>query len=211
MSRSAVGAAVEGPWHHAGLSVTCSRDVPGELIDQFWPVYEEAFGPLRIQAAARHVLTYEEFKAEIADPRIWKYVVTDADAKLAGLTLLTDDLSTVPWISPEYFAHRYPEQTARNAVFYMGFSLVKPAMRHAQVFAAMLKPTALRVAARRGVCAYDVCAFNDRTIKFGAGIERLLHRLAEVEVTAVDVQTYYAAEFTGNVTERIEMNGSGGE
>lgn len=205
MNRSVVGAPVDGPWQHAGLTVTCSREAPVEIVDQFWPLYEEAFGPLRILAAARHVLTFDEFSAEIADPRIWKYVAFDEDGQMVGLTLLTDDLTTVPWISPEYFEHHYPEQYARRAVFYMGFSLVKPSMRHTRVFAAMLNPTALRVASTRGVCAYDVCGHNDRTFAFGAGIERLLHRLAEVEVTAIDVQTYYAASFTGSVTERMAL------
>jgi hypothetical protein len=197
VSRSVVGASVEGPWTLGGITVTCIEEASPELVSEFWPLYEEAFGPLRIRAAARNVLSYAEFAEEIADPRVWKYVATDADGNLIGLTTLTRDLATVPWISPEYFAHHYPEQTSRHAVFYMGFTLVKPSRRDTRVFFAMLRPTALRVASERGVCAYDVCGFNDTTFDFGAGIERLLHRLAEVDVAAVDVQTYYAVRFTG--------------
>ncbi len=191
---------VDGPWTHGGINVTCLRAARSDLIDQFWPLYEQAFGPLRTRAAARQVLSYDEFVTEIADPRVWKYVAWDAEGTPVGLTTLTDDLSTVPWISPDYFAHHYPEQWSRRAVFYMGFTLVKPTLRHTRVFFAMLQPTVVRVASRRGLCAYDVCGFNEATLDFGAGIERLLHRLAGVEVVAVDVQTYYAVAFSGQLT-----------
>lgn len=195
MTRSAVGLPLEGPWTQGGVTVTCIQAASEELVTEFWPVYEEAFGPLRIRAAARQVLTFEEFTAEISDPRVWKYVAADAEGNLIGLTTLTSDLSTVPWISPEYFAHHYPEQSARQAVFYMGFTMVKPTLQRSRVFVAMLGPAVLRVASGRGVCAWDVCGFNDATI--AAGIERHIHRLAEVEVATVDVQTYFAAITTG--------------
>lgn len=197
MTWSAVGAPVDGPWIHAGVTVTCYRELTSELVEEFWPLYEESFGPLRIRAAARHVMSHDEFAAEVSDPRVWKYVATGSDGTLLGLTTLTDDLTTVPWISPDYYAHHYPEQWSRRAVFYMGFTMVKPGLRHARVFFAMLQPTVLRVAASRGVCSYDVCGYNDSSFDFGAGIERLLHRLSEVHVAAVDVQTYYAVTFTG--------------
>lgn len=202
MSRSAADLPVEGPWTRGGITVTCIKDVTPDLIAQFWPLYEQAFGPLRILAAARHVLTHVEFSDEISDPRVWKYVAADADGQPIGLTTLTNDLTSVPWISPEYFAHHYPEQWSRQAVFYMGFSLVDPTLRHTRVFLSMLRPTSLRVASQRGVCAYDVCGYNDASFDFGAGIERLLHRLSEVHVAPIDVQTYYAATFTGLLTDR---------
>lgn len=202
MSRSVVGVPLEGPWTHAGISVTCHTEVSSDLVAQFWPLYEESFGPLRIRAAARHVLTHEEFVEEVTDPRVWKYVATGADGVPIGLTTLSNDLATVPWISPEYYAHHYPEQWSRRAVFYMGFTMVKPGLRHSRAFFAMLQATTLRVAASEGVCGYDVCGYNDSTFDFGAGIERLLHRLYEVQVAAVDQQTYYAVTFSGRRADR---------
>ena len=144
------------------------------LAEQFWPLYEEAFGPLRIKAAARQVLTRDEFIAEITDPRVWKYIAWDESGEPIGLTTLTDDLSVVPWISPEYYAHHYPDHWERRAVFYLGFTLVKPSMRHARVLMSMLRPTILRLASRSSICAYDVCGYNDATFRFGLGLERLM-------------------------------------
>lgn len=186
---------IDGPWTMAGITVRCTGAAPAELVDQFWPLYEESFGPLRTLAAARQVLTPEEFSEEMRDGRIWKYVAYDEDGQMIGLTTMTDTLEAVPWISPEYFRHKYPEHAARNAIFYLGITLVKPSMRNRAVFFAMLRPAVQRVVLRRGVGFYDVCGYNDTTFSFGEGIERLLHRLAKVEVSTVDVQTYYGVEF----------------
>lgn len=202
MTYAAVDQPLDGPWLSGGIRVTCLREADPGLWAEFWPLYEEAFGPLRERAAARQVLSREEFAEEFTDPRVWKYVAWDEAGEPVGLTTLTDDLSIVPWISPHYYAAHYPDQWRRRAVFYMGFTLVKPSLRHTRVFFAMLRPTVLRVASRGGVCAYDVCGFNDTMLRFGLGIDRLLHRLAEVDVAAVDVQTYYAVSFTGMLKDR---------
>lgn len=190
-------AALDGPWLADGIRVTCLREADAELADRFWPLYEEAFGPMRVRAAARQVLTRQEFDDEVTNPRVWKYVAWDEAGEPVGLTTLTDDLAAVPWISPEYYAHRYPDHWERRAVFYLGFTLVKPALRHSRVLYAMLRPAVHRIASRRGVCAYDVCGFNDATLRFGLGLERLVHRFSEAEVSTVDVQTYYVASFSG--------------
>lgn len=199
-SRRAADLPVDGPWRSGGITVRCDQVADEALVERLWPVYEETFGELRIHAAARQVLTHDEFVTEIADQRVWKYVATDdTDGQVIGMMTLTDDLSTVPWVSPEFYAHRYPEHAARNAIFYLGFTLVHPTARSGRVFLAMARPVVTRIAARRGVCAYDICGFNDATIAFGANLERLLRRMAEVEAEQVDVQTYYATSFTGQV------------
>ncbi|MGZ4524317.1 MAG: hypothetical protein ACXVXO_13025, partial [Mycobacteriaceae bacterium] len=68
----------------------------------FYDLYLAAFGPMRTRAAARNVLHQDEFFAEMNDTRVSKYVAWDADGRAVGLTTLTNDLHSVPWISPEY-------------------------------------------------------------------------------------------------------------
>ncbi|MFT4294932.1 MAG: hypothetical protein QM582_05910 [Micropruina sp.] len=189
---------IEGPWDFGDFTIVCSRLPQPELKASFWPVYQESFGPLRVLAAARQVLTEEEFTAELEDPRVWKYVALDKRGELAGLTTLTNDLSTMPWISPEYFEYRYPEQWKRGAVFYCGVSLVRPDMRRYPVFARMMTCLAQRVAALDGVFAVDMCGYNDQERSLARVSERILNRVANFEVRAVDVQTYYVARATGS-------------
>lgn len=189
---------VEGPWDYGNFSIFCTRHPRPDLMDSFWPVYEKAFGPLRVLAAARQVLTMDEFNAALEDPRVWKYVALDADGGLAGLTTLTDDLSTMPWISPEYYQHRYPDEWSRKAVFYSGVALVRQDMRRYHVFAGMTTCVAQRVAAANGICAVDMCGYNVHERSMARAAEHVFNRVADFEVEAVDVQTYYVARATGN-------------
>lgn len=188
---------VDGPWDFGDFSIICGRQPRPELKDSFWPVYEESFGPLRVLAAARQVLTEEEFSAELEDPRVWKYVALDTDGHVAGLTTVADDISTMPWISPEYYQHHYPNEWARGALFYSGVSLVRPDMRRYPVFSRMVTCLAQRVAAAQGILAYDMCGYNVESRSMAKASEQILNRVADFEVRAVDIQTYYVARTVG--------------
>ena len=178
----------------ARQSVTVLTELDEPTARMFWELYLGAFGPLRTRAAARQVLTEQEFFQEMVDPRVWKYVVHDVTGQPVGLTTLTKHLETVPWISPEYYEARYPDHFARQAVFYLGFTLVAKGARHLSSFATMLQAVAQRVTEDRGVCGYDICAFNNEAMRFDENIEAMLNRSAHVPVERLDSQTYYVAD-----------------
>jgi hypothetical protein len=177
------------------MKVVVEREMPADLIEGFYGVYREAFEPLRTRAAARHVLTAEEFAEEMVDARVDKYVVYDRDRRAVALTTFTDDLRTVPWIEPAYYAARFPEQAARNAIFYLGFTLVHPDHQGGPAFSLTLVQLVRRMVASGGVCAYDICAYNDTVRSMGAGIEAAVTAMADVTIVGSDTQTYYTAEF----------------
>src|SRR3954464_14051950 len=108
--------------------VTVETAVDIATARRFWKLYIETFGELATKAVARQVLHEDEFMAEMLDPRGEKYVTWE-DGQAVAMCTLTNHLETVPWISPEYFAYHYPEHTARNAVYYLGFILVAPGHR----------------------------------------------------------------------------------
>ena len=193
---------VEGPWDFGEVRILCSREPVPDLLASFWPVYEESFGPLRVRAAARQVLTEDEFAAELEDPRVWKYVALDANGALAGLATLTDDITTMPWISPEYYQHHYPDEWNRRALFYGGLFLVRPDMRRYPVTSRMGTCVAQRVAAARGMVAYDMCGFNTGDRFLDRAAAQILNSVADFEVHAVDVQTYYVAKVTGKTARK---------
>ncbi|GAA2106886.1 hypothetical protein GCM10009841_26470 [Microlunatus panaciterrae] len=175
--------------------ITVESEVSVEHAEMFYQLYLVAFEPLRHRAVARQVLHRDEFFEEMHDPRVWKYVAWDDAGQPIGLTTLTKDLSTVPWISPEYFTSRYPEHAARDAIYYLGFTLADPRQRLSRLFFQMLDAVVGRLVDDRAVCAYDVCAYNNESMRFGRNIELALHRLADVDVETIDAQTYYRAEF----------------
>lgn len=177
------------------MRVTVEERVDAETARLLHRVYRETFGSLETRAAARQLLHESEFLEEMTDPRVWKIVAWGQDGDVIGLTTLTKHLETVPWISPAYFAHRYPDHAARDAIFYLGFTLVRPDRQRDRVFAAMLERGVEIVTAVRGVCGWDLCMYNDDKLGLGQHIARLLHRFSDADLGPVDRQTYYAGTF----------------
>lgn len=179
------------------IEITVETDVDPETALVYYQLYRDTFGELETKAVARQLLHKHEFLEEMHDPRVHKYVAWDECGDVVGLSTLTSDLETVPWISAAYFAHHYPEHTARGAVYYQGFTLVHRRYRQSRVFQILTERVVELLVAERAVCAYDICAYNNDVIGFAANIERLLHRNADVTVVPIDVQTYYSATFRG--------------
>lgn len=172
------------------ISVTVEKEVDYMTARSFWKLYRETFGGLETEAVARQVLHESEFLEEMLDSRVLKYVAWDEDGEAIGMTTLTSDLTTVPWISPGYFAHHYPEHHARGALYYLGFTLVHESQRQARVFHAMIERVMELMVAEHAVAAWDMCLYNDDR-RLGGNAARLLGRLADVTIAPVDRQTYY--------------------
>jgi len=178
------------------IRISVEGKVPDDTAARYWTLYRETFGALETRAVARQLLHEEEFFEEMRDPRVDKYVAWQDD-EVVGMSTLTTHLQTVPWISPAYFAHHYPEHTARDAVYYLGFTLVHRQRRQAHVFRTMVERIVELLVERRAVCAWDICAFNDEVIGLGENIERIISARAQVSVAPIDRQTYYSASFHG--------------
>ncbi|CAM2758521.1 hypothetical protein KV203_09430 [Skermania piniformis] len=166
------------------------------MIEEFWDLYEIAFGPLRTRAAARHVLYKDEFWEEMTDSRILKYVAWSADGEPLGLTTLTNTLEAVPWISPEYFTSRYPDHAARDALYYLGFTLVTQSARHTDAFRMMAQAMMDRLVAEQAVAFCDICSFNVSR-GHARAINSIMQSHGAVEVGRLDQQNYYSATFAG--------------
>jgi hypothetical protein len=172
------------------ITVTTEQVVTGELTAQFHRLYLDAFEPLRIRAAARQVLTDAEFAEEMADPRVTKIIAWKGGAAV-GMATVTTDLSTVPWISPEFYAACFPEAAARRAIHYFGFTLVDPAYGSAGVLSAVLEPMLRRIVGDGGVVCYDVCAFNVDTVDLPGKLSTVFGRVGRHRTEILDSQSYY--------------------
>lgn len=156
------------------------------------PIYTHAFDPLRTRAAARHMLSADEFAAEMNDPRIDKYVVWNGDDVPVGLTTLTSDLSAIPWVSRDYYTSHYPDAAAAGLLFYLGYILVDSRSRRSGAMIMMTSEVNRRLSQAHGVLGFDMCGYND-----ASGIGRHAKKLlaASDRIERVDVQSYYAADF----------------
>ncbi|WP_345499895.1 hypothetical protein [Nocardia callitridis] len=178
--------------------MTIETKIPDEHIDMFYRLYEREFGALRTKAIARQVLHAEEFREEMVDPRVHKHVARTGTGEPIGVTTLTRHLATVPWISPEYFAARYPEHAARDAIYYAGFTVVASTARQGAAFHAMIESVVRVLVAERATVGWDICSYNNARFSFADSIRAVLDEQANVEIAVEDSQTYYAARFTGD-------------
>jgi pyruvoyl-dependent arginine decarboxylase len=178
------------------IRVTVEKELDYVTARRYYELYRETFGPMETKAVARQLLHESEFIEEMLNPRVLKYVAWSADDEAIGMTTLTSDLSTVPWISPAYFEHHYPEHHARGAIYYLGFTLVHPDHQGGHVFHAMLEPMWRFVQDQRPVVAWDMCLVNDE-LGLGGSAGRLLASFADVTIERVDQQNYYVGDFRG--------------
>jgi hypothetical protein len=175
------------------MYLTMERVLSPAVITSLYPTYLQAWDPLLVHAAARHVLSEAEFAHEMTDERIEKYLVrTEEGGDVLGLTTLTNDLSAIPWINIHHYVTRYPDAAARGALFYLGYTFVDRSHRRSNILLLMAEQVNRRLSAAAGVVGFDICAFNNEH-----GIGRRVARLfsASDRIDSLDTQSYYAADY----------------
>ena len=180
-----------GLWHFTREYV-----VEPELTFVFYQLYEAAFAPLRVRSMARQALNESEFTAQMANGAVVKYVAWDLEGNPVGLCALTRQLESVPWISPDYFAHRYPQQWARNAVWYLSFVLTHPSQRHTRFIDQLMEVGIGELLDQGAVCAYDMCAYNDEILGLGRRFAERFERATGATPQLADTQNYYEVRFS---------------
>ncbi len=131
----------------------------------------------------------------MSDLRIVKYTVWRSEDEPVALATVTNDLEAVTWVSPDFFAARYPEHAARGAIYYLGMAMVAPQRGQFRLLERVVRQLAAACVASRGVLAYDVCAFNDSTVQFRAPGRGCAAADRTGQVDVADTQTYYEARF----------------
>lgn len=177
-----------------GWRFTLELVVERELVLVFFDLYEAAFGSLRTRSIARQVLTEAEFSEQMTNPAVRKYVAWDAAGDPVGMCVVTTDLTTVPWISPEYFAARYPEHWERRAIWYISFLLAHPSQRHSRFLDHIIDVGVGELVEAGAVCAYDMCSYNAAELGLGRRVSESFQRTTGVAPALTDSQTYYTLD-----------------
>jgi hypothetical protein len=169
--------------------------LPFELLDDAWYFYRDAFDELRTRAVMRHVLYRHEFEAQMLDKRVDKYVVMDG-ATVVGLAAVTDDLEAVPGISPDYFAHRWPDHYAERRIFYVEFIAARPGRRGVGVYVRLVRSMLERITAADGIAVADICSHNETQYGLPDMLGLAARRVTgAVRQERLDTQSYWLYEF----------------
>lgn len=177
------------------MSVQVLQVVEGDLRERAWKLYNLAFDDLRHLAVQRHVMYGSEFDDVMADARVDKYLMWDDDGALQGIATMTTDLYSMPLISPEYFARRWPERYAAGQIYYVGFLGVHPDSHGTGVFAEMVRAMTEPVAKVHGLAILDVCTHNKTHLHLARAISWLVSTWAAVRMSDLDAQTYVSYDF----------------
>ncbi|BFU44135.1 hypothetical protein [Krasilnikovia sp. MM14-A1004] len=170
-------------------------ELPAELQDAAWHFYRETFDELRVLAVNRHLMHRHEFDDLMGDKRITKYVARDGD-EIVGLSAQTDDLHAIPLISPDYFAHRWPEEYAQRRIFYCVFVGAKPGPRGMGVFVRLLREQMRPITAVNGMVNIDVCTHNEVMHSLPERVETILGRITgSARAQRLDSQSFWCYEF----------------
>jgi hypothetical protein len=174
------------------VRVTIENVVDDDTTERFLALYRAAFDPLEGVAAARQSLTDDEFRAEMRHESVLKFIGWDRRERPVAMVVINTDLDTVPWVSPEFWRRRYPEQAARGAIFYFGALLVSPDVRGGPWAHRMLAETVRYTARHHAVAAFDCCQHNVDEVQLPRMIAEVANALSFVETERVDTQAYYA-------------------
>jgi hypothetical protein len=166
----------------------------GELLEDAWQLYADAFRELNSLAVQRHLMYRSEFDEVMRDQRVQKYLSLDDDGTLCGLSTYTNDLNAVPLIAPEYFERHWPDHFKARKIWYIGFVAVHPRAR--QAFAQLVEEMYLVAATQNGLVGLDICQYNDDMRNMSRVFRLMVRRLtANMRFQRIDQQSFWLYEF----------------
>ena len=172
--------------------------ITGERVGACWALYERAFDELRTAAVQRHVMFRSEFDGILLDERVTKYVAVDeaVSGRCLALATVTTELETMPLISPDYFAHRWPRLYADRHIWYMGFVAVAADHQRGPLCGRIVGDVARSAAAVGGIAVMDVSRYVSEQGRLPQLLSRYFARLAPgTRGIRLDEQSFWAYEF----------------
>ena len=166
--------------------------IDDETAEAMLVTYIQAFAPLKILSATKQTLEDEDFRTLLQIADVIKIVARNSADKVVGFAMMTTELKLIPWISPEYYEHRYPEQYRAGRLFYVPCFLVHPDHQRSMWPAAICRELALIAGPVHGIVLMDCCAYNDDVVGLPLLLERVAGRYTNHTTEQLDSQRYFA-------------------
>jgi hypothetical protein len=143
-------------------TVTIETTFPAEDIEPFYRVYWKSWEGMLDRSPCRQYLRLDEFRDEMKDDRVLKFVLWDEHCRPAAMAFAASDLSVVPWVAPEFFSSRFPEHYREGRIFYIGSIIVHPTRRQSRAIYNLLAAITDHMVATRGIAAFDCSEYMRR-------------------------------------------------
>lgn len=173
--------------------------------DGLWELYFGAFEPLQELALLNHLYPRTDFDGLLADERITK-LVARSNGEPVGLAMITNQLELVPQISPPFLHARYPEQAARDAVYFGIMVFVAEGHRRSTAFARLIAGMGQITAEDGGVVVFDICRHNMASIELDRQISSISRWFPGSSFEQVDEQRYFAATLPAAPDRRLPLS-----
>jgi hypothetical protein len=122
---------------------------------KLWSIYRSAFERLNERTPIHHgAFTVAQFEAIMLDPDFQKYLVY-VDDELAGVTLLTNEITKIPWVNAPYFERRYPNRYREGKIFFLPAVVIDPQHQDLRRIGARLLQEAVATLGKDAVLAVD--------------------------------------------------------
>ncbi len=178
------------------MRITRETTVGEELAKKYWLIYKAAFEPLKVLSPCRQSFNEEEFMEEMTDERVLKFVLWDDEGDAVAMSMVAVDLSALPWISPEYFAARFPEQFAAGTIYYFGTILVPPEHQNRGYMEMLLEELENFVVRNDGIAAFDCYGGVNGSVGnnewLPEAIRETTARQADLDCIELEPQHYWA-------------------
>jgi hypothetical protein len=184
---------VESPPSAPPIVITHELSIIGSEAEMLWEAYRTNFEPLTELAVLQHLYSREEVLEELRNPRIVQ-IVGWQDDRPVGLAMVTKSLDDVPQISPAFLRSKYPDHSARNAIYFGILVMVAPGVRGLTLFGRLSTELWQLVAVDNGVLVWDVCDFNRITFDAETVAQRIADSFPRSNLRVLDRQTWYVAE-----------------
>ncbi|MBU1049776.1 hypothetical protein KKG90_07120 [Candidatus Bipolaricaulota bacterium] len=120
-----------------------------------WEIYNAAFERLNRRTPIHHGgFSKNQFDAVLSDEDFTKFLVY-ADDELAGVTLITNVLSKIPWVNAGYFEEHYPNRTASGDIYFLPAVVINPKHQDLRLIGAKLLQQSLTTMGENVVMAVD--------------------------------------------------------
>lgn len=169
-----------------------------------WDSYQATFADVNKLAANRHLMYWEEFSDVMWDKDIIKFIASEVenDVIIGGIGVLTNSLKSWPLISPDYFAHQFPDHYEENRIWYCGFSGVDPRVPRrdsTHIFMEMTRMMADVIRSNDGIVIADFCTHNvvKKRLAYLTGVLLNAGVPEQVHAKHLDSQQFWAYRFDG--------------
>jgi len=131
----------------------CIEDADARL--KLWSIYRSAFERLNERTPIHHgAFSVAQFEALMHDADFRKYVVYVRD-ELAGVALLTNEITKIPWVNAPYFERRYPNRYRDGKIYFLPAVVIDPQHQDLRRIGARLLQQAVATLGEEAVLAVD--------------------------------------------------------